>query len=909
MAAQIGSLFVSLTADIQPFAREMARAERISGASANAIRRQVGLTEKSVGQLNRAFAGTNFRPYGLLAASKAFESAADRANLLRGALLSATAVFGGFTAALTSNILLRYADSAVKLTNQLRAVTEGNADLVATQRAVEKTANDSRASLSATATLYARIRRAVPTESAESVLDIVSNIQRGLQLGGASAQEAASAMIQLSQGLASNRLQGEELRALLETPLGNYLAEGLGVTIGQLREMGTEGKLTADRVLGALKKVGPAINEAFGKSAITIDQALQIADNNLTKYIGTIDQTYGITGQLSSAIISLSENLDTLGFYAGIAALAFGSIYAARGPEALVRRFQNLREAAKANVTEARQEVDGLRKSLAAADQQLSNARKAEFSGGVFSGADPEKVREYRRATQEVRSLEQARAKSLADVDAALRQLDTVQSTVSTKAIALADRQAAAEAKVIENKRVLRSLNDRLVSAQNSRTLIPELGLTDKELKQALKDNERVIAESRKQIQAIEADSLKQERIISESAASIANLRADADKKAADRRLAIRRDLNAKLAELSKQERDLAAGRANASSARAGVIESSRAFNADEIARAQAGVQNLERALAASEARLGTFARAASIGAVAIGGLRTAATSLYGFLGGGWGIAFTAAIASLGLYAQSSAKAAAESDAFRKALEDEGYLARETAESIRDLGQARIEAVSQAIGASKKQVDERRNSLEGEAEYLRNYSALLGSALAGTPDAGRLAKSGLYAQVAETAQAFLDGSLSIEEFNKRLTDFAALDTSSDFADVVANLRKLAAEADAGRQRIEDLNKELARRQSDRFAPNAPIPSFASEAGQNPFATDAFIRKYRQEMTQSATAAQILKEKQDILKQAEEEESSSAIASPNPSLARRSSSSAPPRRPAFTPTNSARPCPR
>lgn len=97
------------------------------------------------------------------------------------------------------------------------------------------------------------------------VLDLTKNITRLGQIGGSTTQEITSGATQLGQALASGVLQGEELKSILENlPLvARELADGLGVGVGQLREMGKQGELTADRVFGALIKNTDEINDKF----------------------------------------------------------------------------------------------------------------------------------------------------------------------------------------------------------------------------------------------------------------------------------------------------------------------------------------------------------------------------------------------------------------------------------------------------------------------------------------------------------------------------------------------------------------------------------------------------------------------------------------------------------------------
>ena len=110
------------------------------------------------------------------------------------------------------------------------------------------------------------------------VLQLVGGIQKAGIVAGTSAAEAAASVQQLGQALASGALQGDELRSLLENmpQLAQALSRELGVSIGQLRQMGSEGKLTADTVFPALLRATEKISAEFDKMPVTMSRAKDI---------------------------------------------------------------------------------------------------------------------------------------------------------------------------------------------------------------------------------------------------------------------------------------------------------------------------------------------------------------------------------------------------------------------------------------------------------------------------------------------------------------------------------------------------------------------------------------------------------------------------------------------------------
>jgi tape measure domain-containing protein len=111
--------------------------------------------------------------------------------------------------------------------------------------------------------------------TSDQVATLVGGLQRIAIASGASQQEIASSTQQLAQALASGTLQGDELRSILEglPTLAQALARELGVSIGELRKLGSEGKLTADTVFPALLRAVERLNGEFERAPLSVGRA------------------------------------------------------------------------------------------------------------------------------------------------------------------------------------------------------------------------------------------------------------------------------------------------------------------------------------------------------------------------------------------------------------------------------------------------------------------------------------------------------------------------------------------------------------------------------------------------------------------------------------------------------------
>ena len=135
------------------------------------------------------------------------------------------------------------------------------------------------------------------------VLDLVSGLQKFAIVSGASTSETQSATTQLAQALASGKLQGDELRSILESmPLfASALARELGTSVGGLRAMGTEGKLSSDVIFPAILRTVEGIDDVFGRMPVTLARATQQFTAASDALLARMDDALGISAKLISA--------------------------------------------------------------------------------------------------------------------------------------------------------------------------------------------------------------------------------------------------------------------------------------------------------------------------------------------------------------------------------------------------------------------------------------------------------------------------------------------------------------------------------------------------------------------------------------------------------------------------------
>ena len=210
--------------------------------------------------------------------------------------------------------IIEAAEAYTTINNRLSLVTDSSEELAAAQQDVFDIAQKTRSPLKETAEVYQRLATNADQLglSLEGVGNTTETINKLMVISGTSGASAAAALTQLGQAFASGTLRGEELNSVMEQApaLAKAIAEGMGVTVGQLRALGQEGKITADEVVKALEKQGAAVDEQFGKMAPTIGQAMTQAGNSFINYVGKVDAATGASRGLASAIVGISDAID-----------------------------------------------------------------------------------------------------------------------------------------------------------------------------------------------------------------------------------------------------------------------------------------------------------------------------------------------------------------------------------------------------------------------------------------------------------------------------------------------------------------------------------------------------------------------------------------------------------------------
>ncbi len=232
-----------------------------------------------------------------------------------GAIAGPAAVAG--LAVEASRKIIELSDAYKQLTNRIRTVTESESEAMMVRSEVIALANRTRTDIGATAEGYTRFAAATKSLklSQAELLQFTESVNKTIKLSGATTAEAQAGLIQFAQGLGAGALRGDELRSVLEQlgPVADVLAKHLGTTRAGLRQLGEQGKITADVVVAAFAAQREEIDDRFSRSVATFSELWTVFRNNVEDAVGQIVEAVGGMPELTKAFQLAGEAVGNFG--------------------------------------------------------------------------------------------------------------------------------------------------------------------------------------------------------------------------------------------------------------------------------------------------------------------------------------------------------------------------------------------------------------------------------------------------------------------------------------------------------------------------------------------------------------------------------------------------------------------
>ena len=262
-------------------------------------------------------------------AQQASEKVRAEVGKIGSSLSGLTKLLAGLATADFAKSVLDTADAMQSINSQVRLVTSSESEYLAVQRQLLDVANNTRASLESTASLYVSTSRALKDYgyTQQEILKFTEATNNAMTIGNVGAQQQAAALMQLSQALGSGVLQGDEFNSIAEAApiLLDTIAEYMGKSRAEIKKLGSEGQLTADVIFKAISGASEKFGEQAAKMPMTMGQALTVFSNNWQSMVSKLLNDSGAMSGIAAIIKLIADNLNLVvpivaGFAVAVAA-------------------------------------------------------------------------------------------------------------------------------------------------------------------------------------------------------------------------------------------------------------------------------------------------------------------------------------------------------------------------------------------------------------------------------------------------------------------------------------------------------------------------------------------------------------------------------------------------------------
>lgn len=284
---------------------------------------------KSQDKITKATSGTDNEIKKAKDSEDKFTESIRNSDNAAGSLMKTLSkIAGAVGVAKLTESFIETSDEMAQITAKLDMINDGSRTTAQLQEAIYESAQKSRGSYLDTANLIARIGmnageafydQVLKVNSNNKMLQFAENLNKAFKISGASAQEQASVILQMSQALGSGVLRGQEFNTVMSsaTIVMQKVAEYLGVGIGDLKQMAADGQLTADILVRSMLYATDSINAQFAKIPRTFSDVMTTTKNQIVKSLNDSmdqwmerlngDEMQDVIDKITKAITTLAE--------------------------------------------------------------------------------------------------------------------------------------------------------------------------------------------------------------------------------------------------------------------------------------------------------------------------------------------------------------------------------------------------------------------------------------------------------------------------------------------------------------------------------------------------------------------------------------------------------------------------
>ena len=303
----------TIRGEIDQISRSLTNFQNNSGRPAAEVERVTRAAQEQIRRLEQELRGVDDQVQRTEAGTKKLSGGV---NSLKGAFGSLQGILAAAGLGIGIAEIIQAADAFVLLEARIKIATGEGVNFITGFEGVKQIANETFSSIANTGELFARITQASTTLGLAQgeILSVTKTINEAIKLSGGTAASADAAIIQLVQGLQSGVLRGEEFNSIMEQSprLAQAMADGLGVTRGELRKMANDGKLTSEVVIDSVRSQTKVIEDEFATLPVTFGNSIQLLKNTMFEFVGSLNETVNQSGRMAAAVEYISDSIKNI---------------------------------------------------------------------------------------------------------------------------------------------------------------------------------------------------------------------------------------------------------------------------------------------------------------------------------------------------------------------------------------------------------------------------------------------------------------------------------------------------------------------------------------------------------------------------------------------------------------------
>lgn len=302
MAESVGSIYYTVEADT----KKLLDSVRPADSSLDHLQQTFSRTDKAANQ-------ANFQMNKTAAAVRGIGKESQAASVSLGSLAK---LVGGLVTLQGANSLIQMAEGYREMAERIQMATSSQEEYEMVQARLLSTANGTYRSMTESQEVFVRTADSLRTMGYDTsaALDITDSLSYAFVRSATSADRASIAIGAFSRSLSKGRVDSDAWEMLLISipTLAQDMAEAIGKTSEEVRKLGAEGKLTTQQLTEGLRKSLEENKKAADGMAVTVKDAFTMLRNSLSVYVGESQSVTSATGLLSSAVVLLGENIETV---------------------------------------------------------------------------------------------------------------------------------------------------------------------------------------------------------------------------------------------------------------------------------------------------------------------------------------------------------------------------------------------------------------------------------------------------------------------------------------------------------------------------------------------------------------------------------------------------------------------